>query len=199
MEIQILTKEEISRFNKAPIFNIEEQKYFFTINRELLKQLTSNFKIENIGYFILLYGYFKATSKFFTFLKSDKNLKFIQERYNITSISEDYSDRTTSLYKQKIRDYFINESTDEIKETLQKSADQLANNFINRKAIFYSLVELSKKLNIEIPSYTELSRIITLALNSQKKDILDKLLPYVEDKRLEILDEFLQKDIRLLA
>jgi len=45
-----------------------------------------------------------------------------------------------------------------------------------------------------VPSYTELIRIITVALNTQKKDILTKLEPLLDDKRLQLLDEFLEKD-----
>ena len=103
--------------------------------------------------------------------------------------------KTLYRYKQIIRDYFqINEYTDEITSTLQKEANNLANNFIHRKKIFYTLVNLSKKLNIEVPSYTELTRIIQVALNTQKKDILEKLEPLQDDERLKILDEFLEKE-----
>jgi len=45
-----------------------------------------------------------------------------------------------------------------------------------------------------VPSYTELSRIISLAINSQKQDILERLLPFIKDEKLNVLDEFLQKD-----
>jgi hypothetical protein len=78
--------------------------------------------------------------------------------------------------------------------TLQKEVNNLANNFIHRKKIFYTLVNLSRKLNIEMPSYTELTRIIQVALNTQKQDILKKLEPLLKDKRLKVLDEFLEKD-----
>jgi len=88
----------------------------------------------------------------------------------------------------------INNYTDEIKATLQKEANNLANNFIHRKKIFYTLVDFSKKLNIEIPSYTELTRIIQVALNTQKKDILNRLEPLLKDERLKLLDEFLEKE-----
>ena len=187
----ILTNSEISEFESIPKFNQEEKVNYLKIPNKLLEKIDDS----NIIYFILMYAYFKATNKFFCNINNDENIKYLMDKLNITEIEKMFNNSSCYRYRKIIKNYFgINEYTDEIKETLQKSADKLANNFINRKAIFYSLVELSKKSNIEIPSYTELSRIITLALNSQKKDILDKLLPYVEDKRLEILDKFLQKD-----
>jgi len=63
-----------------------------------------------------------------------------------------------------------------------------------RKKIFYELVSLSKKLNLEIPSYTELSRIITIALSSHKKDILEKLALKSNDENLKILNDFMEKN-----
>ncbi|MDQ7060687.1 MAG: hypothetical protein Q9M43_05950 [Sulfurimonas sp.] len=54
-------------------------------------------------------------------------------------------------------------------------------------------MNLSKKLNIEVPSYTELARVVAKALNIQKKDILAKLEPLLKDERLQLLDEFLKK------
>lgn len=62
----------------------------------------------------------------------------------------------------------------------------LASKFTHRKRIFYSLVELSKKLKIEVPSYTELSHIITLNKFS-KKDILEKLVPLMKDPKLGVI------------
>ena len=105
------------------------------------------------------------------------------------------SARTIQRYQKIIREYLgIVDYADNIKESLQKEAINLANNFVHRKKIFYALVELSRKLKIEIPSYTELARIITIAINSQKKEILDKLEPLLADEKLKVLDEFLAKD-----
>jgi len=98
-------------------------------------------------------------------------------------------------YKHIIkRHLLIGDYTTESADILLKEATTLASNFTHRKKIFYALVGLSKKLKIEVPSYTELSRIISLAINSQKQDILDKLKPFMKDEKLNVLDEFLQKD-----
>jgi len=103
---------------------------------------------------------------------------------------------TLYRYQQIIKQHlFINDYTDEIKNTLTNEAIILASNFTHRKKIFYSLIELSKKLKIELLSYTELSRIITVAINSQKRDILNKLTPFIKNEKLNVLDEFLQKDV----
>lgn len=193
--LQILSKEEEKTFNQKPVFNSQQQKYYFSIPKSLLEKIASDF---NQIYFTLLYGYFKATNKFFTDLNEDKNLDYIASNVLKISIDTDAVSLTKSTlyrYQQIVKQHLrINEYTDEIKDILVKEATTLANNFIHRKKIFYALVEFSKKLSIEVPSYTELYRIITVAINSQKRDILERLTPFVQDQKLGVLDEFLQKD-----
>lgn len=71
--LQILSKEEEKTFNQKPAFNSQQQKYYFSIPKSLLEKIESDF---NQIYFVLLYGYFKATNKFFTDLNDDKNLAY---------------------------------------------------------------------------------------------------------------------------
>jgi len=193
VSIEILTQKELKIFNSAQSLNYKEKEYYFTIQDDLLKKLIENYKIENIAIFIHLFGYFKLTHKFLNI--RDDILEYITNRYKLKMPKNDVSERTIRAYKQFIREYLkINDYTDEIKSILQKEANNLANNFIHRKKIFYALVDLSKKLNIEIPSYTGLTRIIQVALNTQKRDILNRLKPLLKDERLKLLDEFLEKE-----
>jgi len=196
MEIEILTKNEIELLNSPPSLNYQEKVYFFQINDTLLEDLTSRYKEENVAYYILLYGYFKHSNKFYEITdNSSEELAYIQQRYSLSQSQPSIPTRTVRAYKERIRKYFhINEYTEEIKSKLLNEAISLSCNFIHRKKIFYTLVELSKKLKIEVLSYTELSQIISMAINSQKRNILNKLLPYMEDKKLDILDELLEKD-----
>ena len=196
MNIEILTQKELKLFNSAQSLSYKEKEYYFEIQEDLLQKLKKQNKIENIPIFIFLFGYFKTTYKFYNITNNnDHILEYISNRYKFPIYSKDISEKTIYRYKKLIRKYLkINEYNDEIKLTFQKEANNLANNFVHRKKIFYTLVNLSKKLNIEVPSYTELTRIIQVALNTQKKDILGKLEPLQGDERLKILDEFLEKE-----
>jgi hypothetical protein len=165
---QILSKEEEKEFNQKPIFTFKQQKYYFAIPKRLLEKIDSN---HNKIYFVLLYGYFKATSKFFNNFDNDENIEYIaSDILKISNLIHDNNITKSTLYRYKQiikQHFFINEYTDEIKMILLNEATDLASKFTHRKRIFYSLVELSTKLKIEIPSYTELSHIITLSINSQ--------------------------------
>jgi len=160
MNIEILTKNELKFFNTTQLLTYKQKEYYFEIQDDLLQKLKKQNKIENIPIFIFLFGYFKTTYKFYN-ITNDNILEYISNRYKFPIYSKDISERTIYRYKKLIRKYLkINEYTNKIKSTLQKEANNLANNFVHRKKIFYTLVNLSRKLNIEIPSYTELTRII---------------------------------------
>ena len=177
--------------------NFKEKVHFFQIPTTLLEKVLS-FELEDGKVaFLLMYGYFKAFHQFYDiseYIQSD--LDYVSAKYELPTINKiNITKRRFQQYQNIIKAHLqINEYTDKIKATLQKEANNLANNFIHRKKIFYTLVNLSKKLNIEVPSYTKLTRIIQVALNTQKKDILDKLEPLQEDEKLKILDEFLEKE-----
>ena len=190
--LPILSKNEQEVFVAEPTFTLQEKQYFFKIPERLLENLNSS---KNKLLMTLLWGYFKATNKFFLDFNQKPNIEFVASLCNYECKDIEFSLTTLYRYKERIKIYLkINEYTDEIKSTLQKEANNLASNFIHRKKIFYTLVNLSRKLNIEIPSYTELTGIIQVALNTQKKDILEKLEPFQEDEKLKLLNEFLEKE-----
>ena len=190
--LEILSKQEINKFeNEIPVFNDQEMEYYFKIPKLLLENIQYN---DNKILMMLLYGYFKATNKFYMPAITNEHLVFLSNKYN-TKIINQFSKRTFYRFKQLIKEYLdINNYSTEIETILQNEANILASNFIHRKKIFYTLVDLSKKLKIEIPSYTVLVNIITKAINSQKKDILLALKLHIKDEKLNLLDEFLEKN-----
>ncbi|QSZ43184.1 Tn3 family transposase (plasmid) [Sulfurimonas aquatica] len=191
--LSILSKVEQAQFESEPSFSLKEKNYFFKIPQILLSDLNTT---KNKVLMTLLWGYFKAKNKFYMEFSQVENLKFLRLLYNREeAVDTTFALTTTYRYKEIIKTYLgIHDYTQEMKSILQKEANNLANNFIHRKKIFYTLVALSKKLNIEVPSYTELTRIISTALNTQKSDILFKLEFLLHDDRLKELDEFLVKE-----
>jgi len=175
----ILSKEEQKVFSTPSVLRYTQQGYYLKIPHAL-KRFVSLLKDDNNKiYFNLLYTYYTVDKVFYdrdTFHIQD--IKYLMDKLAMHTYNQyfDLSQRQIRRYKQTIKSYLlINNYTDEMKEILLREATTMASNFTHRKKIFYSLVELSKKLKIEVPSYTELSQIITLAVNYQKKSIIDKL------------------------
>jgi TnpA family transposase len=194
--LQILSKDEEKKFNVPPKFDSFAQNYFFKLNSETIEIISEMKSDSNKILFILMFGYFKVSNRFFEIKEDDENFLNIANRNNFDSFDfKEVSSRTIQRYKQIIRSHFnIVEFDKTIESKLQHHATELANNFTNRKKIFYSLVDYSKKLNIEVPSYSVLSNIISTALNFQTNSILNGLKQYKNDERLKLLDEFTDKN-----
>ncbi|NEW61103.1 Tn3 family transposase [Sulfurovum sp. bin170] len=194
--LRILTKEEEKFLEQSPKFTYQQKEYFFKLPSSLMDTLISVDKASNKTLLILMFGYFKATNRFFKIESSDENLFYIEEIYNLkkTKIISS-SSRTIQRYKRLIKTHLgIKPYDNSIEKQLQQEAINLANNFVHRKKILYSLIEFSKKLKIEIPSYSELLRIISVALSYPKINVLNKLESYLNDERLKVLDDFLDKN-----
>ena len=156
--IQVLNKQEILNFEEIIHLNLRERGYAFYLPTKLYDTALSFQNDNSFLKFTLLFGYFKVTHKFYDeTLFSENDIKFVIEKYSLKCTEQNIlSSKTIYRYKQLIKEYFlVNDYTEEIKSTLQIEANNLANNFIHRKKIFYALVSLSKKLNIEIPSCTQ--------------------------------------------
>ncbi len=195
--IDYLTEQEKKRVEKVPQFiSSNERNYFFNLPNAIYKQALLLGNDEGFVTFALMFGYFKATNKFFEVSQfNSEDIKYINDKYQLSVINLSPNSRTLQRYKQLIKSYLgVNEHTPEINSKLTHYAIELANNFIHRKKIFFSLVDYAKKLNIEIPSYFIVSKIISDALNHQTKEILNHLKTFHNDERLKLLDDFTDKD-----
>lgn len=194
----ILSKEEQKVFFTPSVLICTQHEYYLKVPHALEKFAASLKDDSHQIYFHLLYAYYAIDRVFYDrkFFHS-QDIKYLIDKLEMDTYNEnfDLSQRQIRRYKQTIKNYLlIKNYTNETQKILLNEATIMASNFIHRKKIFYSLIEFSKKLKIEVPSYTELSQIIMVAINSQKKSILDKLVPYMENEKLDLLNEFLEKD-----
>ena len=183
--IKILSKKEKEELYSSPKFTMEERIIYFSLSKELEDELF-HFTDKNRLVFILLYGYFRVSHIFFN--SSEFNLFDIQKVKEMYSLEFDdelisIHPKTEQRYKCMIRDYLgIQCYIKKDKILFLNEALKLANNFLHRKKILYALIELAKTLKIELPSYTEFSKIISIALTQQKNEMLEKLKFYENDE-----------------
>jgi excinuclease UvrABC ATPase subunit len=119
--LSILSKNEQEKFVAEPTFTLQEKKYFFKVPELLLLDLNSS---KNKVIMTLLWGYFKATNRFYVDFKQKSNIEFVVSLYNYECKNIQFSSTTLYRYKEKIKQYLkINEYTDEIKSILQKEAN----------------------------------------------------------------------------
>jgi len=192
--IQVLTEQEEKKFNEPPLFLLQDRKYYFHINESLLNKLYEKVQIKNLCYMILQYGYLRARNSFFTnFYEED--IEYVKSEFLLEEFNQDIPKTTKMRYHLLLRDYCgIKETTQIEISLLKQKAIQMANTFQDRRKIFWELVNESRNLKIEVPSYTMLIEIISEAINIQKSSILEKLSNFGSNESLKKLDIFLDKD-----
>jgi hypothetical protein len=106
--LAIFTSEEQRLFELPPLFNIVDRKRFFFLPESLLEE-TKNFdKLHNKVYFYLMYGYFKATNKFYRRKFHQKDIEFVAAILGISfkiSDMEEYNERTYRDHRERILTY----------------------------------------------------------------------------------------------
>lgn len=197
--INILSVGEIKLFDSPPEFNSYQRLINFTIPKWVSNVIDELRNDENKLVFILLFGYFKFTKKFYTPNKfHKKDIEYVSNKFNL-KISleklENFKRYTLSrYYKIILQNLGIRPFTNSAKNTIFEEAQELSKKMYQPKNIFIFLVEILIAKNIEIPSYNILSEIITESFNNYEKELLkitEKNLT-IEDKNL--LDNILKID-----
>lgn len=92
--LTILAKAEQDDFVDEPIFTLQEKQYFFKVPESLLINLNSP---KNKLLMTLLWGYFKATNKFYLDFKQKSNVDFVAQMYTYDNETIDFPASTLQL------------------------------------------------------------------------------------------------------
>ena len=80
---KILTNEEEKDFELVPKFDSLSQNHFFKLTSGVSESISEMKSDSNKILFILMFGYFKATHRFFEIQKNDENYLYIANRNNL--------------------------------------------------------------------------------------------------------------------
>src|SRR3954469_13973769 len=81
--LNILTIVEKKIFESPPIFTARERKKYFSFPPGIIKRI-QKLTPQNKIYFLVMYGYFKATNKFYTRQFHQKDLDFVAEKLGVS-------------------------------------------------------------------------------------------------------------------
>lgn len=190
----ILTIAEKKVFESPPVFTGRERKKYFTFPvgiTNIAQKLHSQNKI----YFLVMYGYFKATNKFYTRQFNQKDIDFVAERLGIINIGHvEYNRRTYLNHRKTILAYcgFQKFAIDSI-SSLAMQLMPLIRSQIRPKVIFLQICETLIKQKIEIPSYYTLATFITKELKQHQEKLAQNLASRLTEDHRHMLDNLLTK------
>jgi len=204
--IKILPPTEIIAFDLPPVLNAGHRKELFHPSKSTSDIIESFRTPINKITFVLLFGYFKATNKFFNpkdFHNSE--IDFVCKNFNVPPDSVDFNkiDVTTlKRHKRIIRNILgVTNFTEKSKQLLMQEVLGLCSSQIKPITTFDLLVNYLMDKKIEVPGYYVLASIITAALNEYEKNLLSSLnqvMPQADKRFLDSLLKGSDANLKLL-
>jgi len=178
--LSFLSKAEKRQFDSPPTLTKDQRPAWFAITKDVRRTLGSlRTPVNKIG-FVLQLGYFRHSGKFFQ--RSDfrqRDIKYIARQLNITEPVDlnQYQPSRMAQHQSRILSLlcwspFDNNSATIVAEHIQFQAHQQ----IKPEQIFSASVDFCWKHRLEVPSYHQLSNIITNSFNIVETALLNTLL-----------------------
>jgi TnpA family transposase len=196
--LTILTTEEKRIFVSSPVFSGIERKKYFSFPLGILTIANGLDKPQNRAYFLLMYGYFKATNKFFNRQFHQKDFAFVAGKLGIPadSLSEtEYKRRTYLNHRDAILSYCgVKKFTPDTANFLNTSLMPLIHAHARPKTILSQSCEFLMKHKIETPSYNTLVILITKGLKSYQKELVRTINITLRNETKTMLDMLLVRE-----
>jgi len=197
-EINILDSEITDKLEAPPLFSSADRKKHFQINSQTRMYLEKLDGEENkVGYLIQLV-YFKSSNRFYPKSKFHKNdIEYVAKllKYKKSKIDiQRYNDRTQIDHRKIILNCLHKYAFDKNwKRRLQLEIRRLISKTVRPKKMLSHLYNYLLVNQVEYPSYSIMSKLITQELNRFEKDLLDTLSKVITKKTEEHLKELLKK------
>ncbi len=195
----ILSEKEQREFDYPPILLPEARALCFNIPGDLERKINQLRTPTNQIGFLLQYGYFKASKRFFVNNKyHQEDIEYAAKILNISLDSvhfEKYVNKIPKDHREiilKMLDYTPFEEAEKtwVKYELQTKAEQL----IEPEKSFFEILSLLHERKIEIPSYHRLADLVTKSYSSIEEQLSNIIHSLLEDTQKSLLDSLLQTD-----
>lgn len=197
--LAILTAAEQKAFNTPPLFTDAERDDFFKPDETLMPILNKlSGSVNKIG-FLLQFGYFKATGRFFEIANfAIAEINYVRQLLAITDTNltlQNYNARTQRDHKTRIAKFFHCIPFDEKqKEILKTQIKQYVEKCIRPKKILFSLAQQYRHEKKILPHFNTLCQLITQSYNSAEANCLSNVKANLTQEQQTMLDDLMPVD-----
>ena len=196
--MNIFKPNEQKQFDAPPIFNAAQRKRYFDFPQAVIEQAQSLRSDTNTLFFLITYGYFKATKRFL--LPQDyheQDIEYVARRIGLpphTLSAENYPNRTRYNHQKLILDFCGFQPFDLVgKQKLLPEIRSMVLSHRKPKSIFWSCINVLVKNKIQVPGYFRISELIIQAFQYRKEELSilagTTLTPEIKD----MLDGFFEQ------
>ena len=193
--LSFLSKAEKRQFDSPPVLTQHQRPAWFAITNDVRRTLSSlRTPVNKIG-FVLQLGYFRHSGKFFQ--RSDfrqRDIKYIARQLSISEHVDldQYQPSRMAQHQSRILSLLSWTPFDEKSATIVAEHIQFqAHQQVKPEQIFSASVDFCWKNRLEIPSYHQLSNVITDSFNIVETDLLNTLQQSLTTEDTAVLDNLL--------
>ena len=199
MKAEILSKSQQKEFDRPPKFSLVERRMVFEIPNSLRGSLRKLESPTSIVGFILQYGYFKTSGKFFyvdTFNPEDIEIICKWNKFNINDINWSSYRSVTFYHHQKvILKYFgVCAFGKREREKVFSEATRLLKKQKRLDTLFWILAEYLRSHKIEVPTYHALSSLIQESMKQLNRYYSETIKDLITQPVKDLLDGLLKKE-----
>lgn len=191
---EILSKAKIREYDNPPVLNHKQQCKLF----RLPEGFKTNTQINRIG-LTLLYGYFRATGRFFTPSKfREKDISFVCISENILPIGiniQEYKLNTVRTHKDLILNHlgFDAYSKDKHDSLVKKHVSLLLESQIDTVSIFTEILKILCNKKVELPTYNHIHILISNQFKLFQSKIEDTIQKHITTDQCVKLNALLDR------
>ncbi len=193
----IFTTDEQKIFSTPPLFNSVDRKRFFAFPSGIL-ETARKLDTHNRIYFLLMYGYFKATNKFYRRKLHQKDIDYISDKLGLTSQTgemREYKERTYRDHREKVFLYTGCKKFDQAAtDLLTAQLNPMVRSHTLPKLILQHACDILTGYKIEIPSYNTLYTIISREMKQHQEALNQTIKEGLTKERKALLDKLLNKE-----
>ncbi|MEI7488027.1 MAG: DUF4158 domain-containing protein [Chryseobacterium sp.] len=199
MKAEILSKSQQKEFDRPPKFSLVERRMVFEIPDSLRGSLRKLESPSSIVGFILQYGYFKTSGKFFyvdTFNSEDIEVICKWNKFNINDINwSSYRSVTFYHHQKAILKYFgICAFGKRERQKVFSEATRLLKKQKRPDILFWILAEYLRNHKIEVPTYYALSSLIQESMKQLNRHYSETIRDLITQPLKDLLDGLLEKE-----
>ncbi len=194
--LAFLSQSEKRQFDSPPVLNKEQRPAYFVISDDIRRTLSNLHTVTNKVGFLLQLGYFKHAGKFFSpAMFRCKDINYIKQLLNITeNIDFDrYPPARMAHHRSRILELLewkpFNESSASL---IAQHVQLLVQQQRKPEQVFIATVDFCWKHRIEMPTYHQLSTVITDSFNIAESAVLSNLELTLQDSERTALDALMK-------
>ncbi len=196
--LKVLGSTEQESFENPPLFNSVERKKYFDFPLRIITSMKTFRTPTNQVCFLVVFGYFKATKRFFSRKFHQKDIAFVAKRIGAppNRIKLDSYDRATYHRHKKIvlEFYGFREFDEKAKQIVIKEISSMIRSQLRPKLIMLRTLEILISQKIEIPSYHILSHMIFDEIKHHKQQLTKIIESNLNLETRKMLDALFDKE-----